>query len=67
MIDGILQVEDAVLQGVADVVLRVAGRGHLLVHRSLLQLLVLEHTVNVTLLNKQRLSQDNYVTHMKDL
>lgn len=45
VVDGILQVQDPVLQRVADVVLGVAGRGDLFVKRSLHQLLVLEGEV----------------------
>lgn len=43
MVDGVLQVQDAVFERVADVVLGVAGRGHLLVEGAFHQLLVLQH------------------------
>lgn len=43
VVDGVLQVQDAVLQRVADVVFRVAGCGHFLVERAFNQLLVLQH------------------------
>lgn len=48
MVDGVLQVQDAVLERVADVVLGVAGGGHLLIEGALHQLLVLQHNRQVT-------------------
>lgn len=52
VVDGVLQVQDAVFQRVADVVFRIAGCGHLLIESSFHQLLVLQHQeVNVTLVS----------------
>lgn len=42
VVDGILQEQDSVLQGVADVIFRVAGRGDLFIKRTFHQLLVLQ-------------------------
>lgn len=43
MVDGVLQVKDAIFKRVADVIFRVAGCGHLLIQRAFHQLLVLQH------------------------
>lgn len=52
VVDGVLQVQDAVFQRVADVVFGIAGCGHLLIQRAFHQLLVLQQQeVNVTLVS----------------
>lgn len=42
MVDGVLQVKDAIFKRVADVIFRVAGCGDLLIQRAFHQLLVLQ-------------------------
>lgn len=43
MVDGVLQVKNAIFKRVADVIFRIAGCGHLLIQRAFHQLLVLQH------------------------